>query len=457
MRVAYFSPLPPSRSGIADYSEELLPHLATHVEVECFTDGATEAVAASRIDLPIHPLEAYAGRREAFDLALYHVGNNVDYHGSIYALLMRFPGVVVLHEYMLHHLVQGLTLVRGDAAGYVEEMRYAYGRTGRRLARRLVDTGLPVDGWRYPLFERVVDRSLGLLVHNEATRRRVLESRPDTLIGRVSHHLALGDQPSETAATTRARLGVADDALMVASFGFITPHKRLEVSLRAFAALRRRRPDAVYVLAGEVSPHYDLDALLDQGLSEGVMVTGRLALPDLLAAMAACDVAVNLRYPSGGETSGTLMRLLGMGKAVVVSDHGSFAEVPDGCCAKVALGDSELAVLTAYLEALADDPDLRRRMGDNARRMMLEEHTLEGSAAAYAAFLDRVAAADRQPFHAVPPLAAEPDSVYGALMASLGGAVADLGVTDHQVDLLHAVAATVTDLGLGGGETEEIG
>ena len=73
------------------------------------------------------------------------------------------------------------------------------------------------------------------------------------------------------------------------------------------------------------------------------------------------------------------------------------------------------------------------------------------------AFLDRVAAADRQPFHAVPPLAAEPDSVYGALMASLGGAVADLGVTDHQVDLLHAVAATVTDLGLGGGETEEIG
>jgi len=450
MRVAYFSPLPPRRSGIADYSEELLPHLAAHLEVECFVD---EPVAgARRIDLPIHPMERYAERRSDFDLALYHLGNNVDYHGAIYHHLLRYPGVVVLHEYMLHHLVQGLTLVRGETAGYIEEMRYAYGRGGERLARRLVDTGLPVDAWRYPLFERAVDRSLAVLVHNEYSRRRVLRSRPDALIERVPHHLALDDLPTESAAVTRSRLGVAEETLLVASFGFITPHKRLEVSLRAFAELRRSQPDAVYLLAGEVSPHYDLDALLAQGLGEGVMVTGRLALPELLAAMATCDVAVNLRYPSGGETSGTLMRLLGMGKAVIVSDHGSFAEVPAGCCARVGLDESELAVLTTYLEALSGDSDLRHRMGDNARRLMLAEHSLDGSAAAYAAFLERVVDERRSPFRAAPPLIAAPDSVYGKLMATVGSAVADLGIADNDLELLEVLASTVTEMGLGGVE-----
>ena len=94
--------------------------------------------------------------------------------------MARFPGVVVLHEAMLHHLVRGMTLSRGDLEGYVEEMRYAYGRTGQALARRSLDTGIPLDVWSYPLFERAVDSSLALIVHNDFTRQRVLASRPLT-------------------------------------------------------------------------------------------------------------------------------------------------------------------------------------------------------------------------------------------------------------------------------------
>ena len=56
-----------------------------------------------------------------------------------YRLALELPGVVVLHEFMLHHLVRGLTLARGDAAGYLDEMRYAAGRSGEMAARRLLD------------------------------------------------------------------------------------------------------------------------------------------------------------------------------------------------------------------------------------------------------------------------------------------------------------------------------
>ena len=377
MRLAYFSPLPPQRSGIADYSAELLPVLARHLEVEPFVDeGVRLDLIAPEISarFAVRADKAFPALWESgrYDAVLYHMGNNPEYHARAWQMLMRIPGIVVLHEPMLHHLVRGMTLSRGDLGGYVEEMRYAYGRTGEAMARRSLGTGVPLDMWRYPLFERVVDASLGLIVHNDCTRDRVLASRPGTRIAKVPHHLSLGEL-GEVAGleqkALRVALGLPAQGLLIASFGFITPAKRMDVALRAFARLRREvAPDALYLLVGEVSPQYDFAKLLTPELSAGVVPVGRTDLAAFLRYMAVADVTVNLRYPSAGETSGTLIRLLGLGKAVVVSNTAAFAEIPDGCCAKIDLDATEEELLFVTLRALATDPDLRRRMGENARR-----------------------------------------------------------------------------------------
>ena len=445
MRVAYVSPLPPQRSGIADYSAELVPHLAEHLELELFSDRPSEA-GAELAGLPVHAVASLA-TRDDFDLAVYHLGNHPDFHASILDMSMRRPGVVVLHEFMLHHLVQGTTLVKGDSEAYVEAMRYCYGQTGESLARRHIDIGLPVDVWRYPLFERVVDRSLGLIVHNHFTADRVHASRPGVPIEVVPHHLSLDALPTGGGKAVRERWGIADDELLIASFGFVTPQKRLEVTLRAFAELRGSHPESRFLIAGEISPYYDLDALFAQGLGEGVVVTGRLPLADLLAAMDACDVAVNLRYPTGGETSGTLIRLLGMGKPVIVSNHGSFAEIPDGCCAKLDLDGREISVLAAYLKRFADDVDLRDQMGRNAREWMESGHTLPGSAAAYAGFLERLNE-DRPPiFQPAPPLLGSDDrQVYGGLVQDVGSALGDLAIAEDDDEIMADLAAVLVGL-----------
>jgi glycosyltransferase involved in cell wall biosynthesis len=447
MRLAYFSPLPPARSGIADYSAELLPHLAEHLKIELFVEDGFKVDPALAERFPVHGHRAFPGLAGRYDAVLYHVGNNPDYHAGICRTLLAHPGIVVLHEAMLHHLVRGMTLDRGDAAGYVEEMRYAYGRTGQALAKRSVETGVPLDVWSYPLFERFVDASTGLLVHNEFTVRRVLASRPGTRIARVPHHLSLGDLPSE--AEVRAALGIPADAFVVSSFGFITPAKRLGVSLRAFARLRREVPRAVYLLVGEASPHYDFKSVLTPDLAPGVVVVGRTELDDFLRHMLAADVAVNLRHPTAGETSGTLIRLLGIGKPVIVNDTGAFSEIPDDCCAKVPLDDSEEDLLFAYLLRLAQDEPLRRRMGENARRHLAAHHTLEGSARAYAEFVRDTVEAGAQPFRAVPPLAAcSEDDVLADLIRDLSTEVSDLGVEEREDDVLRELAGVVVDLGL---------
>ena len=450
MRVAFFSPLPPMKSGIADYSAELLPYLAAECEIELIVDEGFRPDPALAARFPVHGHRALPRLLEQgrFDAILYQLGNNADYHAAIYRTLLEHPGVVVLHEFVLHHLVRELTLEANRPELYVDELRYAYGRTGEAAGRRCLATGVSLDLWSYPLFERVVDASLGLIVHNRFTCDRVLASRPTARVATVPHHLCL-DSALPEAGEARAALGIAPGDFVIATFGFMTPAKRPAVLLRAFARLRQEMPRARLWIVGEVSRHFDFERVFSPELRQGVTITGRTELDRFLLYMQACDVAVNLRHPTGGETSGTVIRLLGLGKPLIVNNSGAFAEYPDDCCAKVDLDDTEEELLLAYLRAFAADEPLRRRMGDNARQYMATHHTLAGSARGYADCLRETLALNVRPFHAMPPLTAYPaDDLLSDLVRDVSAEMVDLGVGEEDDDLLREISASLVELSL---------
>ena len=168
MRVAYYSPLPPSRSGIADYSALLLPALRERVEVVVAEPGK---------------------RAPAADVALYHLGNDPDAHGWIVDALRKRPGVVVLHEYVLHHLVAGMTIGRGNGRGYLDAMERELGVAGRLLGLGVLDNLLPLlwetQPERFPLsgvYPRPRDRP------DRRTREYVAQRARETGYG--GRHLA---------------------------------------------------------------------------------------------------------------------------------------------------------------------------------------------------------------------------------------------------------------------------
>ena len=99
MRVAYVSPLPPERSGIADYSAELLPYLASRCELELGSADGVEADRQTTRGLAVRRPAELAERlaQGYYDVALYQIGNDGTYHGWIYDLALRYPGVAVLH------------------------------------------------------------------------------------------------------------------------------------------------------------------------------------------------------------------------------------------------------------------------------------------------------------------------------------------------------------------------
>jgi len=145
VNVAYFSPMPPEQSGIADYSALLLPALRERIDVTVVRRGKKTAPRGT-------------------DLALYHVGNNPDAHAWIVDALRKRPGVVVLHDFVLHHLVAGMTVGRRDGHGYLDLMEREHGVVGRLLAHGVLDKRIP------PLWEsRPADFPLPTFVLDHAT------------------------------------------------------------------------------------------------------------------------------------------------------------------------------------------------------------------------------------------------------------------------------------------------
>jgi glycosyltransferase involved in cell wall biosynthesis/SAM-dependent methyltransferase len=385
MRVAFFSPLPPCRSGIADYSETLAEHLKPLVDLEIFADGD-------------RPFDA-----SRFDVALYQLGNN-PYHGFVYEAALRHPGAVVMHESNLHHLIADLTIRRNDWDAYLRECEYEGGAEALAFARRVraLEVGPDYDGVR--MTRRVLESARGAIVHSQFMVDEMRTAGFDGPVACIPHGAWI---PETSRNAWRHRLGLDETTPLIGIFGFLKPYKRIAESLRAFRRLLRVTPAAKLILVGEPHPEFPLQSLIHSlGLSAAVRVMGFTPIEDFTGYMAACDIVLNLRFPTVGESSGSLLRALGLGKAVLVSDVGAFREFPDDVCLKVPVGAGEEDLIFEYLNLLASRPDVARALGERAASYVKEECNWDRVAGLYATFLESVT--DGTPWKNVKPPAASP-------------------------------------------------
>lgn len=391
-RIAYCSPVNPAPSGISDYSEELLPYLGQYAAITLFVeDGlrpANERLTQALEVLPLRRLPREL-RRGRFDAIVYHLGNSPA-HAGIWSAARRIPGVVVLHDFVLHHFMLWYAAnVQRDIQLYVREMGARYGEAGAHMAQLMIRSRFTDAAFDFPCCEPVLAAARGLIAHSRYVAGRAAALRPELPAAVVPMGVPLPAGLDRVVA--RAALNLPRDAFVLASFGHINAWKRVEPTLRALAALRAEGVDARYVLVGSVSPNYDLRGLIARSrLGDAVTVTGYAPRSTFEAYVAAADLCVNLRHPTGGETSASLLRLLGAGRPTLVSAVGSFAELPPGVAAQVDPGPAEGDQILAYCRLLLARPDVAAALGAQARVYVAAEHTLERAAQGYVRFLARL-------------------------------------------------------------------
>lgn len=409
MRLAYFTPLPPSKSGIADYNAELLPHLAESADITVFVEHERELRQnRGQHKYDVRDVMHFAGMHaeRPFDLCIYHQGNN-PYHEYVYDQAIKTPGLVVLHEHCLHHLFALKTLDRGDRVAYRKVMFQAYGRTGAMLADGRA-RGVNPDYMQFamPLNYQILSRSRGVITHNNYAAahlelpedipfaKRLPGALPEPpLVQVIPHHLSpkVYELDEWNKDVCRTELQLPTNRLIFGAFGYVTEVKRLTFVLRAFKQLLAVLPDAMFVIVGEDHWKHSIAPLISElEISDHVMITGYTNERQFFQYLKAVDIVVNLRYPTAGETSGTLIRTLGAGKPLITSDFGQYGDLPDEVCLKVPVGEGEEQALYKEFRRLAFQPALRERLGKQAAEWARRECDIKQCAAKYLEFADKV-------------------------------------------------------------------
>ncbi|MGV8039110.1 MAG: glycosyltransferase [Thermoanaerobaculaceae bacterium] len=354
-RLLWGSPLPPTRSGIADYAAELLPHLAHHAEIRVLTPpgwsgGDTFAgLAMASIDPDPGPRATDPGF-----MPLLHLGNN-PYHLWIAGYLRRHGGLVVLHDTVLHHLLVEEAAAGGDWARFGAELTQAHGGAGAALAegRRWGMHGSR-DPFLFPARSVLLRFARGVIVHSRQALGEVRRDCPGLPVHQVP--LALGALPAGDRGAWRERLGAGERELVLTHLGFLTPAKGLDVILKAMLALRELAVPARLVVVGEGSERATLErAMAGAGLGDAIRLWGFASEADLGGILAATDVGLVPRFPTAGETSAAALRFLSAGVPVAVAGYRQFLELPSDAAFRLAPGQAGTADLVRLVAHLAGD------------------------------------------------------------------------------------------------------
>jgi glycosyltransferase involved in cell wall biosynthesis len=416
VRLAFASPLPPAPSGIADYAADMLALVADRHEVELF--HAQETVDAARLPagLALHPAASLPQRHGArpFDLAVYQMGNGRA-HDFLYGLVSRVPGLLVLHDLVLHHsraaqfleaepvrawrAAPASVAAREGARGVLDawraELAYSYPREGARLfAAQLGSVGdlLP---YAYPLFRIPVEASRFVAVHNRFMAAAVREEVPEAAVACAPMPVSRVAVDPLAVRELRARLGFDDSHLVVGVFGLLTAEKRPLSVARAVARVAAAHAGLRLMLVGPAPDRERLARELERiGAHDRVRLVGRVALAELPSYIEAADVVAHLRYPTARETSAALLRVLAQGRPTIVSDLEQQAELPKDAVLRVDVADED-AGLESALRLLVQDAGRRASLARNAAAYVAHEHAPERVGAAWNDVFERARHAPR--------------------------------------------------------------
>lgn len=395
-RLAFCSPLPPEPTGIADYAAEVLALLAPAHEIDVFHGQPMVAPEAIPSGCGVFPAAALAERHRArpYDLAVHQLGNGPG-HAFVYPLLTQVPGLLVLHDLVLHHSRAAMLLdspaarayaadpssaalrdgARGGENAYAAEVAYAYPAQARRLVGAHLNTTGDLLPYAYPLFQLPVAVSRMTAVHNRAMARAIEDEMPGTAVTQLVMPAVRVPVSAGAAAACRQALGIRDDELVVACFGLLTREKRVETVARAVVRAAADFLSLRLLLVGPVAEPERLERMLRAcGAHERTTIAGRVPMADLPACMEAADLVVHLRYPTARETSAALLRVLAQGRATVISDVDNFAEIPEEAVVRADTSDEEGAVTRAILR-LAGSRASRDRLGRRAAAFIAEHHS----------------------------------------------------------------------------------
>ncbi len=339
--VMLFTPIPPMETGLATYAVRVLEGTSHLVDwTVAYPEGGDPGSLPDGIrSVPISSL-GEAG--EIPRIRIFNIGNSFDCF-PVLSALYRYGGTGILHETVLHHVLREGYEKAGMPAEYLRELQFCYGPSAediKSLFDRPGRTELEYDALlkTYPLIGRTLHNSTSVAVLNEFSLRRVSSAFAADRSMVIGHPLS----PLPELAAGSKPYGYT-----VLMAGGCHPGRNLEVVIKAVSKLREKVPDAGLLLLGSGYP---------AELPEWVTARGKLDEKDYQEWIRVADAAVDFRYPTCGETSGSLLEILRAGVPCICSDSGAYAYIPSEAVLRIpaSAGSDGLAASLSYLHKVPE-------------------------------------------------------------------------------------------------------
>ena len=324
-RVAMLSPVPPDRSGVADYTAACCEELGRRVDLHVFTETRDPRPIANTT---ISPLSALPFLSSEFDRVIGVMGNS-HFHRRIFELLMRYGGACICHDVRLAGFY-------GAFLGHPHALATASAELGRPVMRTELDGWLADESKLEATFlGEVAAVAEPLLLHSPPVARIVADrfgTTPVCLPFSIYRPWTAEELGPRSRQAARRRLGIPEGELLIATFGFISGNKGPQECIWALDALRGWHLPARLAFVG--ASLMDLASLLrlrtSLDLEEYVTFAGEFASEAVYRDyLLAADYAIQLRSYGMGGLSGALLDCIAAGvPSVANKDMADAMEAP---------------------------------------------------------------------------------------------------------------------------------
>lgn len=330
-QLAFVSPLPLGKIGIADYVADLLPELSRHYDITVIVEQADVSDACVIANAPIRNAAWFRHHAHQFDRVVYQFANS-ERHVYMFGLLAGIPGIVVLHDFYVSGV---LALVMEEQVAYrfswTKALLDAHGWNA--VQERFREKDIEKLVWQYPCNLNVVQQALGIVVHTDDSHRLARQfygEEAATEWSVIPYPIQPNINPDKVLA--RKQLGIAENDFLVCSFGPLSANQMSQRVLEAWIDAPLAQNSQCYLIfVGENQGGHYSEALLQTRIQspakDRIIITGRQESSAYSNWLASADIAVQLQANLRGESHNAVLDCMNYALPSIVNANGFMANL----------------------------------------------------------------------------------------------------------------------------------